>query len=219
MKLDKDSEFVGIGEAARIMSLSRTSMQKLVDAGEVAAIKTTGGHRRILRSSLPNLLHIVNSTQAQQPQANGHFRNELNPFKRNASSRSALVLIVAQEAELIDLIKGTFESQQSGIQCAEATDGLDVVLKLERLRPDILIIDLHMPMFDGFGLIKQVTSRQEYPEMVIVAISSFTDAELLARGGVPQNVLLLSKPLNMDRLKGFADAHLQLHRRGAKPLQ
>ncbi len=201
------------------MSLSRTSMQKLVDAGEVAAIKTTGGHRRILRSSLPNLLHIVNSTQSQQPQAHGHFRNELNPFKRNASTRAALVLIVAQETSIIDLIKGTFESELPGIECAEAADGLDVVLKLERMRPDILIIDLHVPMVDGFGLIKQVSSRQEYPEMVIVAITSFTEAELLARGGLPQNVLLLTKPLNKDRLKGFADAHLQLHRRGAKPLQ
>ena len=219
MKLDKDSEFVGIGEAARIMSLSRTSMQKLVDAGEVAAIKTTGGHRRILRSSLPNLLHIVSSTPAQQSQTNGNFRNELNPFKRGAAPRSALVLIVAQETEIIDLIKGTFESELPGIECAEATDGLDVVLKLERMRPDILIIDLQMPMFDGFGLIKQVSSRQEYPDMVIMAITSFTEAELLARGGLPQNVLLLSKPLNMDRLKGFADAHLQLHRRFAKPLQ
>jgi excisionase family DNA binding protein len=218
MKLDQDSEFVGIGEAARIMSLSRTSMQKLVDAGEVAAIKTTGGHRRILRSSLPNLLHIVNSTQAQQPHTNGHFRSELNPFKRSTPPKNALVLIVAQELDCIDTIKATFESQLPGIECAEASDGLDVVLKLERMRPDILIIDLHIPMFDGFGLIKQVSSRQEYPEMVIVAISSFSTAELQSRGGLPQNVLLLHKPLNIDRLKGFADAHLQLQRRGVTGL-
>ena len=70
MNIVKDSEFVGIGEAARLMSLSRTSMQKLVDSGEVAAIKTAGGHRRILRKSLPNLLHQANSTIAQLPQSN-----------------------------------------------------------------------------------------------------------------------------------------------------
>lgn len=50
--LEVSPDEVGIGKAARPMSLSRTSMQKLVDAGVVAAVKTACGHRRISRSSL-----------------------------------------------------------------------------------------------------------------------------------------------------------------------
>ena len=215
MNLVKDSEFVGIGEAARLMSLSRTSMQKLVDSGEVAAIKTAGGHRRILRKSLPNLLHQANSTIAQQPQSNNRYRPTLDAFRSQGGRKDVLILIVENDAPTVAVIKSVFETEVPGIQCVEAADGLDIVLKLERLHPDIFIIDLHTPAFNGFELIKQVCARNEFPEMVIVAISSFSEAELKTRGGLPQNVLLLSKPLNMDRLKGFADAHLQLHRRGA----
>ena len=48
-------DYVGIGEAAKILALSRTSIQKLVDSGQLAAVKTTGGHRRILRESIEEL--------------------------------------------------------------------------------------------------------------------------------------------------------------------
>jgi len=48
-------DFVGIGEAAQILGLSRTSVQKLVDSGQLPAVKTNGGHRRILRSSIDAL--------------------------------------------------------------------------------------------------------------------------------------------------------------------
>ena len=34
-------DYVGIGEAAKILALSRTSIQKLVDSGELAAVQTT----------------------------------------------------------------------------------------------------------------------------------------------------------------------------------
>ena len=216
MKSDENSEFIGIGEAARIMSLSRSSIQKLVDSGEVAAIKTVGGHRRILRTSLPNLRFEVTKTQAQLPQSNSRYRMALNGNSKSSAPRDILVLIADDDLTQVNLIKGAFESELPGMQCIEASKGLDVILKLERLRPDIFMINLSTPQLDGFDLITQVCARNEFPEMVIVAISSLSAAELQKRGGLPANVLLLKTPLNMDRLKGFAEAHLQLQRRGAR---
>jgi hypothetical protein len=40
-------------------------------------------------------------------------------------------------------------------------------------------------------------------------ISSMSDGEIEQRGGLPDNVLFYPKPLNMERLKGFFDAHMQ----------
>lgn len=39
--------FVGIGAASKILEMSRTSLQMLVDSGATAAVKTAGRHRRL----------------------------------------------------------------------------------------------------------------------------------------------------------------------------
>lgn len=209
------NEYVGVGEAARLMSLSRTSMQKLVDAGAVSAIKTVGGHRRILRSSL--MLKVpANLAPAPQPgprlgRRHDDARYSKAPITQRADTLS--VLIVEDDAATAALIEATLAAYAPGLVTLTAADGLDAVLLLERSRPDILITDLNMQPFDGFKLIKQVTDRREYKHMLMIAISGLTEPEIAARGGLPPNVLFFPKPLDLSRLKGYADAHLQLLRR------
>jgi DNA-binding NarL/FixJ family response regulator len=51
----------------------------------------------------------------------------------------------------------------------EATNGLDVAPLIEKLQPDILILDLVMPGMDGFSVIQQV--RQKTPDTRIIVLS------------------------------------------------
>lgn len=209
------ADYVGVGEAARLMSLSRTSMQKLVDAGVVSAIKTAGGHRRILRSSL--MLKLPgNQASTHSPGSRLGRRHDDAAYAKNPSLQRAdslLVLIVEDDAATAALIEASLAAYAPQLVTMTAADGLDAVLLLERSRPDILITDLNMEPFDGFKLIKQVTSRSEYKHMLLIAISGLSEREIAARGGLPPNVLFFPKPLDLSRLKGFADAHLQLLRR------
>jgi excisionase family DNA binding protein len=212
---DTSFDYVGIGEAARLMSLSRTSMQKLVDAGVVSAIKTVGGHRRILRSSL--MLKVpANQVLFTQPgprmgrrQDDAKYAKSLSPQRANSLS----VLIVEDDVATAALLEATLAAYAPQLVTMTAADGLDAVLLLERSRPDILITDLNMQPFDGFKLIQLVTARSEYKHILLIVISGLTAHEIEARGGLPPNVLFFSKPIDLSRLRGFADAHLQLLQR------
>lgn len=209
------SEYIGVGEAARLMSLSRTSMQKLVDAGVVEAVKTMGGHRRILRSSLMMKVPGLASQLKQAVPAMGQWQAESNlPSMKNVLSSSSLtVLIVEDDAATVALMVSAFKAYGPEVLTLVASDGLDAVLQLERVRPDILITDLNMRPFDGFKLINLVTSRDEFRHMSLIAISGLSEDEITAQGGLPPNVLFFAKPLDLSRIKGFTDAHLQLRRR------
>jgi excisionase family DNA binding protein len=209
------NDYVGIGEAARLMALSRTSMQKLVDAGEVSAIKTAGGHRRILRSSL---MLKVPGNPAPAPLTGsrlGRRHDDARLLKSPSLPRtdSLLVLIVEDDAATAALLEATLAPYAPQMTTLTAADGLDAVLLSERSRPDILITDLNMQPFDGFKLIQVVAARSEYKNMLLIVISGMPEREIAARGGLPHNVLFFPKPLDLSRLKGFADAHLQLLRR------
>jgi len=41
----------------------------------------------------------------------------------------------------------------------EAVDGLDALAALDRVRPDIIVLDLRMPHLDGMGFLRQMERR------------------------------------------------------------
>lgn len=207
-----ETQHVGIGEASKRLALSRTSVQKLVDSGRLTAIKTTGGHRRILRTSLDSLDEKIGPKAMQRLASTAAAKVANVGADASLGGPDLRVLIVEDDAAVATLITSTLTKLYPEVECVVATDGLDAVLHLERERPSVLITDLNMSPFDGFSLIKMVLSRSEYKSLSIVVISGLSEQEIQERGGLPSNVLFYAKPVSMERLKGFFDAHTQLHR-------
>lgn len=207
-----ETQHVGIGEASKRLALSRTSVQKLVDSGQLTALKTTGGHRRILRSSLDNLDEKIGPKAMKRLASAAAVKTPSVGLDAALHGPDLGVLIVEDDAVAATAITATLAKLYPEVTSVVATDGLDAVLHLERQRPSVLVTDLNMTPFDGFSLIKMVLSRSEYKSLSIVVISGLSEQEIKERGGLPPNVLFYPKPLNMERLKGFFDAHVQLHR-------
>jgi two-component system chemotaxis response regulator CheB len=68
-----------------------------------------------------------------------------------------------------------------------ARDGLEALEKVERLRPDVVTLDLMMPHLDGLSVLDQLATREARPAVVVVTISGAdTEAglEALERGAV-----------------------------------
>ena len=57
----------------------------------------------------------------------------------------------------------------------EAEDGASAVAAADRLKPDVILMDLVMPEMDGPEAIAAIRQRQ--PEIAIVALTSFTEPE------------------------------------------
>lgn len=55
-----------------------------------------------------------------------------------------------------------------------ARDGLDVLEKIEQLKPDVVTLDLQMPELDGLGVLEALEKKADAPRVVLVTM---TDAE------------------------------------------
>jgi DNA-binding NarL/FixJ family response regulator len=87
---------------------------------------------------------------------------------------------------------------QPGIELiAEATDGEEAIAAVERLQPDIVILDIRMPRLDGIAATTHIKTR--WPEIRVVAHSLAEELsdEALAAGadafvpkGAPADELL-----------------------------
>lgn len=55
----------------------------------------------------------------------------------------------------------------------KATDGVDVLEKIEEYRPQIILLDIKMPRLNGLLTAEEI--RKRYPDMQLVIISAYSD--------------------------------------------
>jgi NarL family two-component system response regulator LiaR len=72
----------------------------------------------------------------------------------------------------------TFLGLQDGLEVVgEAADGEQALLAAERLRPDVVLMDLVMPRRDGVSAMREL--RRRLPATRVIVLTSFTDDERL----------------------------------------
>lgn len=102
-----------------------------------------------------------------------------------AEARSTLGLLLVDDiAELRLLLAAHLRSTHLAV-LGEASDGIEALELAERLRPDAVVMDMHMPGMDGVQAARLLTAR--HPEIVVVAFTSTEDpriAEAMREAGV-----------------------------------
>ena len=85
-------------------------------------------------------------------------------------------------------------------QVTVAINGYDAVQKFDELPVDLVIMDLYMPMMDGFEASKQI--KQLSPDTPIIVISTTEIEEITLKNDLGIDYLL-QKPLNIKKFQDF----------------
>jgi excisionase family DNA binding protein len=103
MSLSK-KEFFTTAEAARMLGLSIGSVQKQVDSGELQAMRTHGGHRRIAAQSLVDFMKTHGYVPTVKSHAIGifHHGHDFDPKIQQADAGTTICLM-SHPMELLDM--------------------------------------------------------------------------------------------------------------------
>ena len=74
----------------------------------------------------------------------------------------------------------------AGFELIEACDGASGVAMAREYRPDLVLMDLQLPVLDGFAATRQIRADPTLPRMPIIAVTSFAmpgDAERAIESG------------------------------------
>jgi DNA-binding NarL/FixJ family response regulator len=87
------------------------------------------------------------------------------------------LLIVDDHPVVRDGLRGIFEGDPEFDVVGEASDGSSGVEAADRLRPDVILMDLRMPGLDGAGAIRELAARSN-PARVLVLTTFDTDSDV-----------------------------------------
>jgi NarL family two-component system response regulator LiaR len=117
------------------------------------------------------------------------------------------VLIVDDHAVVREGLR-TFLDLQDGIEVVgEAADGEQGIDEAERLRPDVILMDLVMPKLDGVGAMRELRTRA--PDAHVIVLTSFLDDDRLMpaiQAGAAGYLLKDVEPAELARAIRAADA-------------
>ncbi|MGE0076918.1 MAG: response regulator [Bacteroidales bacterium] len=118
------------------------------------------------------------------------------------------VLIVDDNLKNLQLLSNLLSS--NGYSIEYAINGTEALLWVEKVKFDIVLLDLMMPDIDGFEVCKRIKAIENYCETPVIFLTAKNDVESITRGFKSGGVDYISKPFNTDELLVRVKNHIEL---------
>jgi DNA-binding response OmpR family regulator len=84
-----------------------------------------------------------------------------------------LVLLVEDEETLRKVLRSLLE--RDGFEVAEAADGAEALSAVDRLTPDAVVLDLNLPVLDGFDVLSRLRTRTTSATLPVLVLTANGD--------------------------------------------
>ena len=178
-------------EVARLCGVFHTTVINWVNKGKLKARVTPGGHRRIPLSELLSFMKKYGM-----------------PIPRDIEDAHRRVLVLDDEPVMTRLIERGFNKHKERYELQLSHNPVDALIQIGKRLPDLLVVDLMMPVMDGFQVCQILKSSPATKDMKIIAISG-RELSSQQTGFLTENVdMFLQKPFEMAQLMAAVDKQL-----------
>jgi CheY-like chemotaxis protein len=150
------------------------------DGADAAPAPTPGTGRRSSGSAEALRFTPVPGTVKVPPEpVSTHFDLLEEPAKARASGphgqAACKVLLVDDEDSLRKVMKDLLE--RDGYIVTEARDGVQALDQVDRVGPDIIVLDLNLPGLDGYGVLSHLRSRPATASIPVIVLTAKGDED------------------------------------------
>lgn len=122
------------------------------------------------------------------------------------------VLVVDDNTDTRQVVRWMLE--RWGCRVLEASDGRQAYETTVESRPDLVLMDLSMPVVDGYDAIRSIRAREEFARLPIIAVTAFDRALARDEAAAAGCDYYLSKPIDFNRLEVLVDKLTRANRGG-----
>lgn len=126
--------------------------------------------------------------------------NTSNPIDHN------IALVVDDDPDSLAMVSSALE--ENGMTVIVARNGKTAIELVDRVDPDIILLDAMMPVMDGFETCRRLKATPDATSAPVVFMTGLTDAEDVVRGLKSGGVDYITKPVVIDELIARIGIHI-----------
>lgn len=175
------------------LGIGLTLVRRLAELhGGTAEARSSGhGQGSVFTVTVPRIDRVTESTASRPAPARAEYGRRILIVEDNADAREAL-------REALEL---------AGHKIFEAGSGASGIESALANRPDVALIDIGLPGFDGYEVARRIRSTSEIQGMMLIALTGYglpEDRRKAEQAGFDAHFV---KPLDFDELTDFLKAH------------
>jgi DNA-binding response OmpR family regulator len=116
------------------------------------------------------------------------------------------VLVVDDDWDTVQLVKAALARE--GCDIVTAANGAECLLSIEANRPDLIILDVTMPVLDGYQVLRVIREKPELAALPVIMLTAKRADQDVVRSLTDGADLHLSKPFETEELVAAARALL-----------
>ncbi|MPQ71385.1 MULTISPECIES: response regulator transcription factor [Pseudomonas] len=121
-----------------------------------------------------------------------------------------VVLIVDDTPDNLALLSDALND--AGYMVLVALDGLSALNRIERRRPDLILLDAMMPGLDGFETCRRIKAQPESADIPVLFMTALTESRHVVQGFEVGGSDYVTKPIQIDEVLARVAAHLRTSR-------
>jgi DNA-binding response OmpR family regulator len=126
------------------------------------------------------------------------------------SALKGTILIVDDTPDNLALLSDALDD--AGYRVLVALDGASALSRIQRRRPDLILMDALMPGLDGFDTCRQIKADAASADIPVLFMTALTDSEHVVRGFEAGAIDYVTKPIECRAVLARIAAHLRTAR-------
>ena len=171
--LENPKDYLSTRQSARFLQVSLGTVQKMVETGELLAWKTRGGHRRILTSSLEQLL-----------------KRRRMGIRQRCGAQFLLLAIMKRDTSF-DGFKAITTNWKSDVNLHMSADSLEALMQAVSLAPDVIYIDALISPVEQVHLASYLSKNSHTRNIPILIDDAFLKLHPQVLEIPPENIDLI----------------------------
>ncbi len=124
--------------------------------------------------------------------------------------KAPLILVVDDVAKNLEVIGNILSLED--YQISVAGDGQKAWTIIQRISPDLILLDIMMPTLDGYTLCRRIKALEDKKDIPIIFVTAKSSSDDLVKGFEVGAVDYVTKPFNAAELLARVRTHIALYR-------
>lgn len=115
--------------------------------------------------------------------------------------------LVDDDKNIKNILKLIITNRELGEICGSSTNGADALEELKYAKPDIVLVDLLMPIMDGITFVKK--AKELYPNITFIMLSQVSAKEMVSSAYESGIEFFIQKPINSIEVEAIIKKVIQ----------